>query len=367
MIAVFAVSAAAVPAVKDSADTVQAAEKVNTYIPRSMLWYNSKAAVYVKGIKDNDDLNGLFFKPKDGKEVRLDKFADSCDTKFYLRGDVVYYTLDDTLYSVKTDGSEKKTIASEVCLIGGYGSRVIFYYTKDKFKGRCYYLNSKGEIKRLNKKRKLVDPIKGVIFDGEMYFSAYTYNIAKKAFRETEIGYAEGASNRNYIYFIDDDSYGIKRVDKAGKVSNFKGCELLGINESNTIIYSDKNRNICRKTGNKKAVKAVERKNVEKLFGKNVDGADVRVTDACTVGDKLFFVAEYHEYVEKTDSDYRTIVIAQTGKNGGAVKVLDNTRRNISNGYFSCDIEAYGSTLNVCYEINDDEGTSYQYKLLNIK
>lgn len=73
------------PISQKSLNSGNAAATPNTYIPRSIMWYNSRGAVYVRDIEE-ENLRGLFYKSKNGEEVRLTDFDTSINAEFYQKG-----------------------------------------------------------------------------------------------------------------------------------------------------------------------------------------------------------------------------------------------------------------------------------------
>lgn len=220
----FAVAAALFFPIKNNFIAGKATVQPNTYIPRNMLWYNSKGAVYVKDIKE-DNQRALFYKAKGKDEVRLTGFSFYDDSEFYIRGDVVYFTLSNTLYSVKTNGKSLKALAYGVRLVGGYGSRVIFYYVNDPSSG-YYALYSSGKIKSLWKQNIEKTDADRTLFNGKIYSANKIFDISKKkttTVNSQKAYYDMCSANKNYLYYVGESAtdYSLRRVGKSGGEKNY--------------------------------------------------------------------------------------------------------------------------------------------------
>lgn len=258
------------------------------------------------------------------------------------------------LYSVKTDGSDYKTLLTGVRMVGGYGSKVIFFYTND-MKSGYYYLRPNGKVSRLWKCDIEKSTADRTIFNGKIYSGDKIFDIATKKVARAKNGadFDMCFSNRNYIYYVGETSsgYTVNRIDREGNIKviddNAGYRAIIGINESRTVIYNDSSGNVYRQTAEKAPVKLADRRQIEQLFGNIsiLDADKVSVYNACVRGNKIFLCASYD--IEDGDNFYTSTLVCQTGKNGGELTVIDSSLENSDKqyGFSYCNATIYSDSL----------------------
>lgn len=295
-----------VPVTGTSAKTTK--KVPTTYIATNRSYAVSNGSVF------SFDKGKLQYRTKQGKTKTLAKFSDPYYTcKYYVRSNVVYYCLNNQktncLMQVGLNGKNKKKLysnkISNVMLIGGYGSDIIFQ-CGDRI---CKYKD--GKVKTLVEiKDGEILLLLAQIFNGKIYYNNKSYDLATGKTKTFKAEYTY--STKNYLYYL-TNKMDIKRLDKSGKI-NTVATKITDLNyvDGDTVCYSKKNSNnkevFYKRTGVKS--KAVQLCTWNDIYNKIKDKEGLKLNSIHAVtmeiaGGKVYLsplIMGGMEYDEKTDT-----------------------------------------------------------------
>ena len=296
-----------VPVTGSSAKTKKKAP--TTYIATNKSYEVKNGSVF------SFDKGTLQYRTKQGKTTTLAKFSDPYYTcKYYVRSKVVYYSYNTQnthcLMQVGLNGKNKKKLYSnknsDVSIIGGYGSSVIF----QRDEKICKYED--GKVKTLTKSTDgdLIFLYLTTIFNGKIYYNNKSYDLATGKIKTFKADYTY--STKNYLYFV-NSKMDLKRLDKSGK-TNTVATKITDLNyvDGDTVCYSKKNSNnkeaFYKRTGIKN--KAIQLCTWNDIYSKIKDREGLKLNSTHAVnmeiaGGKVYLsplIMGGMEYDEKTDT-----------------------------------------------------------------